>query len=122
LLRDIEKLIRQSIPTTDRRSASAQYHRPDAHGRAPANGKHAPSKRSRQPHNNTGNNGIPTFRQRLIPEIRRNKLGMLLPALPASRSCNVLLIRVAPARLTIWVGIARKADNGKGKIMQFEAS
>jgi len=53
-LRDIEKLIRRSIPATDHRSAPAQHHRPAAPGRAPANQKHPTAKRSRRPHNGAG--------------------------------------------------------------------
>jgi superfamily II DNA/RNA helicase len=53
-LRDIEKLIRRSIPATDHRSAPAQHHRSAAQGRAPANQKHPTGKRSRQPHNGAG--------------------------------------------------------------------
>jgi len=53
-LRDIEKLIRRSIPTTDHRSAPTQHHRPAAKGRAPANRKHSIGKRSRQPDNGAG--------------------------------------------------------------------
>jgi superfamily II DNA/RNA helicase len=53
-LRDIEKLIRQSIPATDHRSAAAQHHRPATQGRAPADQKYPITKRSRQPHNGAG--------------------------------------------------------------------
>jgi ATP-dependent RNA helicase RhlE len=51
-LRDIERLIRQSIPTTDHRSAPARHHRTAAQGRAPADQKFA--KRSRQPRSGAG--------------------------------------------------------------------
>ena len=50
-LRDIEKLIRRSIPATDHRVAPAQHHRSAAQARAPANRKHPGAKRSRQPRN-----------------------------------------------------------------------
>jgi superfamily II DNA/RNA helicase len=50
-LRDIEKLIRRSIPATDHRSAPTQHHRPAAPGRAQ---KHPTAKRSRRPHNGAG--------------------------------------------------------------------
>jgi ATP-dependent RNA helicase RhlE len=53
-LRDIEKLIRRSIPATDDRSAPAQHDRPAAQGRAPATQKYPTAQRSRQPHNGTG--------------------------------------------------------------------
>jgi superfamily II DNA/RNA helicase len=53
-LRDIEKLIRRSIPATDHRSAPAQRNRPAAQGHAPDTQKYPTSKRSRQPHNGTG--------------------------------------------------------------------
>jgi ATP-dependent RNA helicase RhlE len=49
LLRDIERLIRRSIPTTDHRPAPARHHRPATQGRAPADQKHPIAKRSRQP-------------------------------------------------------------------------
>src|SRR5262249_47616012 len=52
-LRDIEKLIRRSIPATDHRSAPTQRHPPAAQGRAPANRKHPTAKQSRQPHSGT---------------------------------------------------------------------
>jgi ATP-dependent RNA helicase RhlE len=48
-LRDIEKLIRRSIPTMDHRSAPAQHKRPAEQGRAPVNQKRPMAKRSRQP-------------------------------------------------------------------------
>jgi superfamily II DNA/RNA helicase len=47
-LRDIEKLIRRSIPATDHRSAPAQQ------GRAPATQRYPSAKRSRQPDNGAG--------------------------------------------------------------------
>ena len=53
-LRDIEKLIRRSIPLTDDRSAPAQHHRPAAQGQAPANEKHPIAKRSSQPRSGAG--------------------------------------------------------------------
>jgi ATP-dependent RNA helicase RhlE len=53
-LRDIEKLIRRSIPTTDHRSAWAHHHHPDAKGGAPANRKHSIGKRSCQPRSGAG--------------------------------------------------------------------
>jgi ATP-dependent RNA helicase RhlE len=61
-LRDIEKLIRRSIPTTDHRSAPAQHHppapaphhHPAAPGQAPANQKHPIAKRSSQPRSGAG--------------------------------------------------------------------
>jgi superfamily II DNA/RNA helicase len=53
-LRDIEKLIRRSIPTTDHRSAPAQPHRPAAQGRAPAAQKQPIAKRSGQAHDGAG--------------------------------------------------------------------
>jgi len=53
-LRDIEKLIRRSIPATDHRSAPAQHHRLAAHGVAPASQRHPVAKRSRRPHNGDG--------------------------------------------------------------------
>jgi ATP-dependent RNA helicase RhlE len=53
-LRDIEKLIRRSIPATDHRSASAQHHRSAAQGVAPSSQRHSTAKRSRQPRNGAG--------------------------------------------------------------------
>jgi ATP-dependent RNA helicase RhlE len=53
-LRDIEKLIRRSIPATDDRSAPAQHNRPAAQGRAPATQKYPTAQRSLQPHNGAG--------------------------------------------------------------------
>jgi ATP-dependent RNA helicase RhlE len=52
-LRDIEKLIRQSIPTTDHRSAPARHHRPPAQGRAAAPDQKF-AKRSRHPRSGGG--------------------------------------------------------------------
>jgi ATP-dependent RNA helicase RhlE len=49
-LREIEKLIRRSIPTTDHLSARAQHHRPAAQDRVPAHQKHPLAKRRRQLH------------------------------------------------------------------------
>ena len=54
LLRDIEKLIRRSIPASDHRRAPAQHHRPVGQGRASANSKHPAAERSRRPHNGGG--------------------------------------------------------------------
>jgi ATP-dependent RNA helicase RhlE len=53
-LRDIEKLIRRSIPATDDRSAPAQHLHRGAQDRAPAHRKHPIAKRSRQLHNGSG--------------------------------------------------------------------
>jgi ATP-dependent RNA helicase RhlE len=53
-LRDIEKLIRRSIPTTDHRSVPAQHHRPVAQDRTPVNQKNPNAKRSRRPENGAG--------------------------------------------------------------------
>jgi ATP-dependent RNA helicase RhlE len=53
-LRDIENLIRRSIPSTDHRSTPAQHHRPAAQNRVPGNQKHPNAKRSRQPDNGAG--------------------------------------------------------------------
>jgi superfamily II DNA/RNA helicase len=50
-LRDIEKLIRRSIPTTDHRSAPAQHHRSAVQGVAPTGQRHPTAKWSRRPHN-----------------------------------------------------------------------
>jgi ATP-dependent RNA helicase RhlE len=48
-LRNIEKLIRRTIPTMDHRSAPAQHHRLAAQDRVPADQKDPNAKRSRQP-------------------------------------------------------------------------
>jgi superfamily II DNA/RNA helicase len=53
-LRDIERLIRRSIPATDHRSASAQHHQPAGQGVAPASQRHPTAKWSRRPHNGAG--------------------------------------------------------------------
>jgi superfamily II DNA/RNA helicase len=53
-LRDIEKLIRRSIPATDHRSASTQHDRPAAQGVAPISQKHPTAKWSRRPHTGAG--------------------------------------------------------------------
>jgi len=53
-LRDIEKLIRRSIPMTDHRSAPAQHHRPPAQGHPAASAKHPPANRSRPARNGAG--------------------------------------------------------------------
>jgi ATP-dependent RNA helicase RhlE len=53
-LRDIEKLIRRSIPTTDDRSAPAQHHRPAAQAEAPATEKRPIAERSSRPRNGAG--------------------------------------------------------------------
>jgi superfamily II DNA/RNA helicase len=53
-LRDIEKLIRRSISTTDHRSAPAQHRQPAGKGRAPAGQKHPDAKRGGQPRNGAG--------------------------------------------------------------------
>jgi superfamily II DNA/RNA helicase len=54
LLRDIEKLIRRSIPASDHRRAPAQHHRPLGQGRASVHRKHPAAERSRQPHDGPG--------------------------------------------------------------------
>jgi ATP-dependent RNA helicase RhlE len=53
-LRDIERLIRRSIPTTDHRSAPARHHRPATQDRPPANQKYPVAKRSRRPRRGAG--------------------------------------------------------------------
>jgi superfamily II DNA/RNA helicase len=50
LLRDIEKLIRRSIPATDHRLEGAQHHRPAAPARGAGERKNATGKQSRQSH------------------------------------------------------------------------
>jgi superfamily II DNA/RNA helicase len=52
-LRDIEKLIRLSIPSIDPAAAS-QHHRRPQPSRAPANEKHRSGKRGRRPHSDAG--------------------------------------------------------------------
>jgi superfamily II DNA/RNA helicase len=51
-LRDIEKLIRRSIPATDHRSAPTQHHQPAGQGVAPTSRRQP--KWSRRPHNGAG--------------------------------------------------------------------
>jgi superfamily II DNA/RNA helicase len=54
LLRDIEKLIRRSIPASDHRRVPAQHHRPVGQGRASVHRKHPAVERSRRPHDGSG--------------------------------------------------------------------
>jgi ATP-dependent RNA helicase RhlE len=56
-LRDIEKLIRRSIPVTDHRSSPAQHHRAAAQGHPPASAKNPPAKQQGRPPGN--GNGKP---------------------------------------------------------------
>jgi superfamily II DNA/RNA helicase len=53
-LRDIEKLIRRSIPAPDDCSAPARHHRPAPQGHAHTNPKQPAGKQSRRPHNGAG--------------------------------------------------------------------
>jgi superfamily II DNA/RNA helicase len=110
-LRDIEKLIRRSIPATDHRSAPAQHHRPAAPGRAPTNQKHPNAKRSRRAHNGAGKQHHRDVQAAPQPRHPQSNLGTLLPVSPASHSDNVRPIR--PATLARWAKAARKIDNGK---------